>query len=166
MNENYTTIIGIDAGKTGAIAVHKFGNTVIHKMPPDIHGIMDVLSNHTNPIIFIEAVNHFAFEDPKKKFGIQKMRDQYTTLKTVIEMLRIPRVELHARTWQKRLNIPTIKNEEYTARKTRFWSIAQNMLPKQKVHKYAADSVLICLCGYNAVKYDMDFINQKIIKHG
>ena len=77
--EYKNTIIGIDPGATGGIALFANGKIQAFKMPKDLLALNDwftfVKETYSNVIVFIEKVQAYRGNEddiPGKKFGINK----------------------------------------------------------------------------------------------
>lgn len=146
-------IIGIDVGKSGAIAVANGNCISIYKMPKNAKSLMELFSNYDpeETIIFIEKVSAFVGEDQAKKYAIIKMLEQVKQLKTIIEIQSFVYIELAARTWQNNLGL-RFKGMAKPERKQKYFEYAQRFAHRNKVYKYAGDAVCILAAGLKLIK--------------
>lgn len=149
------TIIGIDGGKSGAIAVAKDGKLEIYKMPQrtlELHVFFGQFDKEET-IIFIEKVSAFAGEDRAKQFAIIKMLEQVKELKTILRILNLKCIDVASVTWQSRLGL-RFKGMSKKERKNQYWNFAKRYAPQNQIHKYAGDAVCILACGLKLIKED------------
>lgn len=147
------TVIGIDVGKSGAIAVALNGKIRIVKMPKDTKSLKGFFESYEpeKSIVFMEKVSAFVGEAQEKKFGIIKMLGQARELKTVLEFMGFEVVELAPITWQSQLNL-VFKGMEKPERKTKYWEYSKKWAHRNKIHKYQGDAVCILACGLKMIK--------------
>lgn len=150
------TIIGIDPGASGGIAVWQNGKIATDKMPKDITELVSILDfyKQSNPIIFLEKVqvrpDDASIENGKVNMGkiyrIQKMLANFESLKTAISLSGIPFCLVHPMKWQARLCL-RVQGEERTERKKRYKEVAQKLYPYAKVTMQTCDAVLLVEFG-------------------
>jgi hypothetical protein len=155
------TIIGIDGGKSGAIAISNNGSLKIHKMPPKAVGIANLLQEYDpeDTVVFIEKVSAFVGEDAGKKYAIIKMLEQVKSIKVVLELYGFTYIEIASQTWQKNLGLK-FKGLEKSERKTKYWEFAKRFAPKNQIFKYAGDAVCILACGIKLIKIEDPLVND------
>jgi len=160
------TVIGIDGGKSGAIAVAQNGRLDIFKMPASAKDLKIFFTGFDpeETIIFIEKVSAFVGEDSARKYAIIKMLGQLKELHTVLEIMGFSYVELAPVTWQSRLNL-RFKGMEKAQRKTKYFEFAKRYADKTKVLKYAGDSVCVLACGLKLLKECDPLVSDKNFKH-
>jgi len=163
------TIIGIDPGASGGIAIYDNGNIEAFKIPKASIDLNDkfayIKENFENPLVFLEKVSHFsggADDAVGKKFAIAKMMDGYTKLKTLLETNRLPYCEVHPATWQTAL-IKRIKGESKQIRKNRYKALAQENYPEIKVTLAISDALCIMSFGRIKVLNDWYWIEGRLI---
>lgn len=145
-------VIGIDGGKSGAIAIANEGDLQIYKMPKDSRDMrlfFEQVIDGTE-LVFLEKVSAFVGEGDAKRFAIIKMLNQVQTIKTTLEQLGATYVEVAAVTWQSRLGL-RFKGMDKAERKTKYWEFAKRWANRNKVHKYQADAVCILACGMKLI---------------
>ncbi len=154
----YELIIAIDPGKSGAVTtffkgeVRSFPMPYTHKEQEDFFNYLNSLSE--NSICFLERVS-LRSDDvsvPGKAFVIQKMLNHFQQVKTMLSTHRIKYVLLSPRTWQKKLNLISLKEESKKERKNRYKMAAKNKFPQLKVILKNCDALLILLCGFLMLK--------------
>lgn len=130
----------------------------------------DILSLHKN----VNNSDHFFNElkylingqddAPGKKFGINKMLNNYSELLTVIKLLGIPFVEVYPISWQSTLGLKMHKEKiTKTERKNRYKKYAENSFPEIKKVTLAISDAL-CLVQFALHKYlhEPRWIHEKI----
>lgn len=174
---DFDTIIGIDPGASGGIAVYRL-NTPLKavKMPKDINDFKEFLEYWQSigkPIVFIEKLSirpdDIMMNGEKanmgKMFRIQKMTGNYEALKTTMQIIGMPYVMVHPMKWQNGLKL-RIKGEEKADRKKRYKDVAQNIYPEVKATMWNCDALLIMHFGRMVIKsnpkYLTDNLSQRI----
>lgn len=160
------SIIGIDPGANGGIAVWKLNHIVTAvKMPRNIHDINDYLrliAQDANPIIFLEKLNvRLSDAEGGKLFRIQKMLQNYEQLKSVISLLDIPYVLVNPMKWQQELKLRITlsgKKEEKKDRKNRYKEIAGRLYPEVKPTLWSSDAILIMHFGRYILKNNPEWV--------
>lgn len=166
---NIDTIIGIDPGAQGGIAVWQAGAKVkTIRMPRDISELreyMTYLVENFRPIVFLEKLSvrpddvtvEGGSANLGKLYRIQKMIAQYEQLKATLEFCGVPFVQVHPMKWQNGLHLRT-KGEEKAARKRRYRDIAGRLYPEVDATLWNADAVLIMHFGRHALKNDPGWV--------
>jgi len=164
------TIIGIDPGASGGIAIHFEGKTTAVKMPKGTMALNDFFKmlsgDYENTIVFMEKVSHFAGgadDAGGKKFGIAKMMANYQELKTLLVTNNLPFVEVPSVTWQSVL-IKRVKGETKLQRKNKYKYFAIENYPTVKVTLAIADALCLVSFGLNKINNDPYWIDDRIIK--
>lgn len=146
--------IGIDPGKTGAIAVLRpnLGDIVITKIPETDRGILDLLEGYTweqetNPrpiFAVLERVTGYIGDDSKTRgsamfnFGVG-----YGALRMALSASKIPFQEVMSTQWIRKLGLGTKGKRSNPEWKAYLYQKAQQLYPSASFPKYAADAVLI-----------------------
>lgn len=157
-------IIGIDPGKTGAIAIRYpgTGDVVVHKMPPTSMELLNLLvklgqTDGIEKAVVIEKVGNFhpsgnPAADMKRITGTLKQREQLGELRMACLAAGLAvKKEVMPSTWMERVapGRPKGKAEGTAARrKTYIWDVVQRRYPNTKIPKYAADAVGIMDYGW------------------
>lgn len=152
----FSTIIGIDPGAQGGIAVWQDGKMATDKMPKDMQELVTILDyyNNAHPIIFLEKLQ-VRPDDTKveggavnmgKLYRIQKMLANFEHLKAVIELSGLPYCLVHPMKWQARLCLRRC-GEEKAERKKRYKEVAQKLYPTAKITMQTCDAVLLVEFG-------------------
>lgn len=167
------TVIGIDPGANGSIAVWSAGyNTKVIKMPKDVRDLRDFLAYYADnfkPIVFLEKLSvrpdDVMVEGDKAAMGklyrIQRMMANYEHLKALIETAGMPYVMVHPMTWQTKLCL-RIKNEDKPERKRRYREIAAKTYPNIKVSLWNADALLILHFGRWALNNEPNWVRANL----
>lgn len=177
MENNQNTIVTIDPGASGGIALFYNGRIQAGKMPKSIPELNDyfryIKDNHSNITIFIEAVSAWTKGDdaPGKKHSINKMLKNYAELLTVIKLCGLKYVEVYPISWQTTLGLKIkrpkgINDGKFkTMRKKAYKEYAQNCFPELKVTLATSDA--LCLVQFALIKIssDIEWI-RKNLKNG
>lgn len=148
------TIIGIDPGARGCIAVLHEGEIKAYKMPIETVDIIAILGKYReNSFAVLEKVNSFQadLKEGGKRYGIDKLLANYHTLKACLVAQNIPYVLAHPMTWQAALKL-RIKGELKPARKERYRQIAQIHYPGLRATLWNADALLLTILGAQKIK--------------
>ena len=175
MNFNIDTIIGIDPGASGGLAVFQPGKlTRAVKMPKNIQSLRDFLAYYAEnfrPVVFLEKLS-VRPDDVKvegeqanlgKLFRVQKMMENYYELKTIIETAGIPFIQVHPVKWQTSLKLRKLgSKEEKRDRKKRYQRHAAGLYPEVKVTLWNADALLIMHFGRWALINDPNWVREQL----
>lgn len=166
------TVIGIDPGAQGGIAVYVPGQNVKrHKMPKeneDLQGLLKYYAECYNCIAFVEKLSlrpdDVVVENGKKNMGkafrVQKMMANFEHLKAVLEVIGIPFALVHPMSWQSKLGL-RIKGEEKKHRKDRYKEEARRLYGGN-VTLWNADALLIMHFGRWVLKNDLKWLLQNL----
>tara|TARA_R100000008_G_scaffold73237_1_gene51642 strand:+ start:55 stop:561 length:507 start_codon:yes stop_codon:yes gene_type:complete len=155
------TIIGIDPGKSGGIAVCLNGIILdFKKYPKTLGEIVDTVKEIDNnwsewakPLAYIEQVHAFPTDARSAAF---KFGTNYGLWQGVLLGLQIEYKTVAPQVWMKPLGLPKDKKE----RKNKIKALAQNIIDKQKVPTKVAryngrkvtlntsDAIMIAMYGY------------------
>ena len=150
------TIIGIDPGKSGGIAVCKGGLIVDFQKYPDTLGelvdlvkkIDDDWSDFGKPIAYLEHVHAFPTDARSAAF---KFGTNYGLWQGVLLGLEIEYKTVAPQVWMKPLGLPKDKQN----RKHKLKTLAQNVIDKQnvpmdkkRVTLNTSDAIIISMYGY------------------
>lgn len=160
------TIIGIDPGAGGGIAVFKKGYATAVNMPKtdELNRYLKTLREENEDIIvFIEKVN--SFRDDKKEggksFGIDKMLAQYAELLTLLKINNLPYCEVYPISWQSHLGLAR-RGVEKSIRKGLYKEYAQKTFPEVKVNLKTSDALCIVQFGRDKTQLDMSWVLERI----
>lgn len=134
----FKTVIAIDPGKSGGIAVWNKGFARAVKMPPTIPKMQEyfqyLLDTYNDVVVFIEKVQAYRGDHddhPGKMFGINKMLQNYAELLTVIKLSGIPFIEVYPISWQSKLGLAFRKMKlTKTQKKNEYKSFAIRAFPE------------------------------------
>lgn len=164
------TIIAIDPGANGGIAIYKKNRLehVIH-MPKNLSDLKTyfdyVKENNERVIVFIEKVQMFMSdsdeENKGKQFRIKKLLSNFDQLKSLIVYYGFEFVEVYPITWQSNLGL-NYKNIPKTERKNLYKESAGYCFPAVKITLYNADALLILHFALNKTKSDNKWIEERI----
>lgn len=162
------TIIAIDAGANGGIAIHRTDNPVqVIKMPRELKTLQSILDDYNDDaVVFVEKIG-FRPDDIHgqsglgKAFRIQRMIANYEQLKATIILSGIPFVEVHPLKWQSTLHLAK-KGEEKAERKRRYKELAQELFPYIKVTLWNADALLILQFAHHIITCDKKWLKNKM----
>jgi hypothetical protein len=165
------TIVTIDPGASGGIAVFSNGRIQAVAMPSDVNEMNSYFqylnSTYEDIFVFIEKVQAYGKDDdePGKKFAINKMLANYQQVLTVVKLCGFRFVEVYPVSWQTSLGLKMPKSEgeeTKTQRKNRYKEYAQNCFPELKVNLKTSDA--LCLVQFALVKIqnDIGWIRERI----
>lgn len=166
MFNDIDTVLGIDPGANGGIAVFQPGQlTKTVKMPKDIRGLSDFFhyyADNFKAIVFLEklAVRPDDVRDnPGKIYRIQQMMANYEHLKALLETAGIPYVLTHPMKWQTALKLRMPGGGEGKGdRKRRYKTVAEAHYPECRVTLWNADALLIMHFGRWALRNDIKWV--------
>lgn len=165
------TIIGIDPGASGGIAVRKKGSldkTV--RMPDQLTDLKDYFNwiRDTSPegvLVFVEKVQMFMSdsdeENKGKQFRIQAMLKNYNELIAMITFYGFEYVEVYPVSWQSYLGYKRTTGVERTDRKNEYKEGAMLCFPSLKVTLWNADALLILKFGLLKLEKDINWVNER-----
>jgi len=139
--------VSVDCGVNGGIA-HQIDNGVAGavKMPRETKPLKDHIDSLSKmalrKIAVVEQVGAWVGDDPKKKMGIQKLRDNYTTIKIRLIDAGFEVIDVSPRKWMGDLYLER-RGESKKDRKNRLKMFAASMFPHLKVTLNTADA--LCL---------------------
>jgi hypothetical protein len=162
------TVIGIDPGASGGIAVFHRGMATAVKMPKDVHEMNEYIqylkNTYDRPIVFIERLNVHRGDndDTGMQFSIEKMLANYNQLLTVIRLSGLPMVQVYPISWQSMYGIRPPKGLEKTQRKAHFKNYAQTCFPEVKVTLATADALCLIAFGCEKINNDRQWVLDKV----
>lgn len=161
------TIVAIDVGAGGGIALYKDGTCEVIKMPRTVFEMWDYFSEvkqkYENVTVFIEKVQAYVDEGAGgKKFGINKMLENKTELLTIIKLMRFKYVEVHPLSWQSTLKLRWKDKPDKPERKRRYRDYAQNCFPDLKVTLATADAICLVQFALTKISSDINWIRTRL----
>lgn len=149
MKNNYhPTIIGIDPGKAGGIAIlHESGAYEAHPMPDTPFDVWDLFTDSYGVSVraYLELVHAMPGQGVTSMFTFGKGVGH---LEMALTGCAIPYETVHPRTWMKALGIRTRKKTESKTDWKKFLrGKAQQLFPRTKVTLNTADALLIAEYG-------------------
>lgn len=165
---NFDTIIGIDPGANGGIAIWRPNEAVkTVKMPRDIKEITELMTYYreiSRPLVILEKVQLRSDDitaNPGKAFRIQQLLMSFQQLKDYITIAGVPYVLVHPISWQSYLKLRK-KNEEKTERKNRYKQAAAYYYPNIKTTLWNADALLLMHFGRVKMQQEPEWISASI----
>jgi len=134
------SILGIDPGQSGGIALIDDGEAGAWKMPEterDVYNLISDLGQH-NPVAYIELVHSMPRQGVASsfKFGVG-----YGGLRMVLIALEIPFQTVAPGTWQRKMHCMSKGDKNVTKRR------AQELFPSLHITHAVADALLIASYG-------------------
>lgn len=163
-------VIGVDPGKQGGIAIYTKEDGMVRtvKMPEDVNeldALMSYYKENYTPVAFLEKLNLHKGDTaiPGKVFGIQKLLENFSQLRAVLDLAGLPYAMVHPLSWEHRLGL-RIKGlrEEKGERKRRYRDTAAKLYPGNKVTLWNADALLIMHFGRYVLANDLDWVGANI----
>ena len=141
------TILGIDPGQAGGIAVFDGESFIAHKMPPTERDLWELLAYHDEATAFIEKVH----AGPKMASSASFKFGRGCGLLHMALIAAGIRIEyVTPQKWQKHHGL-IVKGrglgQDDTAKKNRNKAKAQELHPEMKITHAIADAILICEYG-------------------
>lgn len=146
---NYSYVLGIDPGKTGAIAAIDEGHNVVSTLRFDKLSDFDiweyVLSlTMDRPKAFLEKVHSMPMQGIASTFSFG---ERYGTIKMALIAAGIPFELVPPQTWQTKLGIKR-GGMSYIERKRRNKALAEQYFPHRKITQDIADAFLLGEYGH------------------
>ena len=139
-----TTGVGIDPGKSGAIAViAPDGYWGVIDMPETNLAIYEALRKMcSNPCaVALEQQNHRGLYDKLNGAALTTFMSHYGALQMALAVIKVEPMLVNPKTWQAALLGPLVKGETKDAA----MEYAQRNIPKLKIKKSQADAVCLAL---------------------
>lgn len=160
------TIIGIDPGKGGGVAVYRPNREVqVYKMPDfdTLAELLKVIREMDKYIlVFMEKVQmRHGDKHSGKMFRMEKMLANYEQVKAIMKLLKIPFCLVHPMKWQGVMNLRK-QGEEYGEKKKRFNLIAKNIYPAIGITLATCDAVLIMEFGRKILRVDPMWVKENV----
>lgn len=141
------TIIAIDPGKSGGIAVFTIDETIeLHKMPEtegDIKDILETVQLVADPVVYLEEVGGFIKGNPAPGSAMFNFGRNYGYLMGLCSGLSMPLQLVRPQRWQKELSIPTKGSATPAEHKRSLKAEAQRRHPDLKITLANCDALLI-----------------------
>lgn len=142
------TIIGIDPGKTGGIAILCGGNVTTHKLA-DLteQDTWRLLAEHEPATVYLEKIHAGPSMASSAAFTFGC---GYGTLRMAAIAAGLRLVEVSPQAWQRKIGLPKIGGgygENDKEKKQRNKGAAQQLYPALRVTNYIADALLIAEYG-------------------
>ena len=170
MNEKQT-IVAIDPGTSGGIAIFSKNRIQAVKMPSDVQKMDEyfkfILATYPNVVVFIEKVQAFTSDDdaPGKKFAINKMLANYQQILTVVKLNGFRFIEVYPVSWQSSLGLKLPKSEgdeSKSQRKNRYKDFSQNCFPELKVNLNTCDALCLIQFALLKISTDINWVRERI----
>lgn len=144
------TIIGIDPGSAGGVAVLKDSKVETYNMPetfPDIYNLLLELKDGDNTLAILEDVGHGMPGQSSKATAVFARHNGH--LEMALYALGIRTVKVTPQKWQKHYSNSLGKSKDCEKRewKNKLKGLAQQMFPSVKVTLKNADAILIACYG-------------------
>lgn len=164
------TIVGIDPGAGGGIAVHSNGFAKAYKMPPTISELNKFMlflkDTYEDILVFREVVSAWAGnadDEGGKKFNINKMLAQQTTIEVLLEINGFRYVDIYPISWQTRLGLkPKNDKRSKTQKKASYKEFAQNCFPEVKVTLATSDALCLVQLAFVQFERDSSWVQKKL----
>lgn len=175
MNFEFDTIIGIDPGAAGGIAIFQPGKiTRTVKMPKEIRELGEFFSYYAEnfrPLVFLEKLSvrpDDVKDNPGKIYRIQQMLANYEHLKALLENVGLPYVLVHPGKWTAYLGLRLVRKgcikETKQERKNRYKKYAQKNYPEVNVTLWNADALNILHFGRKILVNDPNWVKSNLPK--
>ena len=147
-----TTIIAIDPGVQGGIAIEHLGCVVSYSMPETDDDVVDLLANaivaakaEGVPVVcFLEVVGGYIRGNPAPGSTMFTFGEGFGLIKGVMKSYKVRLELVRPQKWQASFGLGTKKRAGGTNRwKNKLKAEAQRLFPAQKVTKKTADALLV-----------------------
>lgn len=145
------TIVGVDPGASGGIAMFRDGVMVTHKMPATERDTWEILAGCEPGVCFIEKVGATPQMGVTSAFKFGRSAGLLHGL-LIASGLRIEYVS--PQRWQLVLRLPKVGGkigQNGTAKKNRNKAKAQELYPELRITHATADAILLCEYGLRMV---------------
>ena len=132
--------IGIDPGKSGAIAVLRGDEIELCLCSSTEHDQWKFMSGQRDATVFIEKVGAMPHDGKKQAFAFGQ---SFGFLRAITVAAMLPFEVVAPGTWQRRYGLIRKKNETDTQKKNRHKAAAQRLFPEARVIHATADALLI-----------------------
>ena len=146
-----TTGVGIDPGRSGAIAViAPDGYWGVIDMPAADLSIYEALRKicSSSCVVALEKQNHRGLYDKLSGSALTTFMSHYGALQMALAVLQVEPMLVNPKTWQAALLGPLVKGETKDAA----MEYAQRNIPKLKIKKSQADAVCLALYAQQCAK--------------
>lgn len=166
-NSNIDCVIGIDPGSNGAITVWAAnGGVKVYRMPKngdsfvkEVKNIMTAETQDRVAVAFLEKIQTFSADrEGGKFFNLDKLKENYTTMRVLLEDIGVPFALVHPMKWQSAMSLRGAKDEDKRDRKNRYKRVAARMFPSVKVTLWNADALLILAFGRKMLQENMNWV--------
>ena len=138
------TLIAIDPGQSGGIAIQEAGVSQAHKMPDTItdirDGLLNVLEFQDDVVVYLEDVHSMPGQGVASSF---KFGRGFGNLEAIAICLGYKLIYVRPQVWQKALGLLTKKGDSKTQHKNKIKAFAQQRYPHIKVTLATADALAI-----------------------
>jgi len=144
------SVLAIDPGKSGGIAVHVDGKWTFHKMPATIQDTRLLLCSSHVPgmVAYIEELPKFVSAIPSSRVFV--MARNYGNCEGILAMLDMPVVHVTPQAWQKALGLGTReKGSSKSKWKNKLKGRAQDLFPTAGLTLDTCDAALIAHAAVN-----------------
>lgn len=170
-------IIVIDPGKSngGIIVDIKDKQLQLIPMPTNVMRLLDFFihckETCITPIAFVEkqSLRHSdidaARDDPNKKgmvFGLQKLQQNFTEIKTLLNVAGIPFIQLAPQTWRSVCGIGRDCPKDKTAKMNYYKKVASNYFPGVNITHWSAAALLMLQCARVKISYQQNWIRENL----
>lgn len=148
--QSSSTILGIDPGASGGVAVLYDGVAEAIKMPRTREGICAIIEDYAPNAVFLEKVGGYRKGNPTPGSMMFNFGRGVGWWEMALTALGFPFEEIPPATWQKALEISFRNSQAGESKeqfKRRLLSRAREEFPELKVTHYTADALLIALYG-------------------
>jgi len=164
-------IIAIDPGAGGGIVIYSPNEELqVLKMTKKIKDFSDILKREKettpNLLVVIEQVQVWKSDKDHggKEFGIEKMKTNFNSLVSAMEINEVAHIKIHPITWQKGLNFKN-QGDEKTKRKRFYKDWISKKTPGVKPTLWSADALCICEFTKRQIRYNMPWVIRTIPKN-
>lgn len=166
------TLLGIDAGVNGGIAVHTHNSKPFAESIPanfeDLNEWFSDFDENTVAILEQITIHKSLLKVPASIYRLQKLLAHYEKIKIVLQLNGIPYIQVMPIEWQKYLNLKLPKDKNQYQRKKYLYSAARLYYPEimegitisegMKI----SDALLLLAYGQKKYRFDRTWFMSKL----
>ena len=157
----YDTVLGIDVGLNGYVAIYRNGIEVVpieHEIVRFRNFIQHYKSISKSMIVYIEKIDFHNVSNPAIVRRMKKLIDHYSEMVAVLKLEDINYREVHPRTWQKHFGL-IVKGVQGYDKKKMHRDFLCRTLKFKHVAVNKADAILILKYGLSLLQANNSISN-------
>lgn len=147
------TIIAVDPGKSGGIAVHEWGGSVeVTKMPDTLHDLFQILAKYQTSkqtTVYLEEVGGYVSGNPMPGSAAFRFGQNFGQVEMATVALGYKLVRVRPGQWMKAMSLGTRGTRTKSKWKSFLKGRAQEIYPNHGATLHTADALLILNAAVN-----------------